>query len=130
MATSTSEDVPPLNTRDSFISEHDGDFDIDTTVQMSGMLWKKPFGGKKKQKWQKRCVVSLIILVMRRLRVPFLKVLCCKGRISALLCRVGGKILPEEQPLQHTSKGVNIIMAAISLQTLFILSFYTQAMAA
>ena len=55
MATPARDPSPThLSSRDSFVSENDGDFDIDTNVQMSGMLWKKPFGGKKKQKWQRR----------------------------------------------------------------------------
>lgn len=47
---------PVLNPRGSILSEA-GSFDIgDTKVQMSGMLVKKPFGGKKGKKgsWQKR----------------------------------------------------------------------------
>ncbi len=123
MATS-SEDVPPLNPRDSFISEHDGDFDIDTTVQMSGMLWKKPFGGKKKHKWQKRCVVSLNTCYAVFMSSA-LKVLCCKGRISALLCRVGGEIFPEEQSLQHTSQGVNILAAIKSASSFHLVILYS-----
>lgn len=50
------ESPPPISHRDSILSEHDGEFDIDTNIQCSGMLWKKPFGGKKKQKWQRRYV--------------------------------------------------------------------------
>jgi len=49
------DDSLPGNNRESVLSEHDGEFDVgDTKVQMSGMLMKKPFGSKKKQKWQKR----------------------------------------------------------------------------
>ena len=50
---------PSGSPRNSFISEY-GSFDIgDTKVQMSGLLVKKPFGGKKGKKgsWQKRYVI-------------------------------------------------------------------------
>lgn len=37
------------------------DFDIDTRVQMAGLLYKKPFGHKA-NKWQRRWVAALICL--------------------------------------------------------------------
>lgn len=56
MATSGSRSPTPTQ-RDSTVGSEFGSFDIgDTQVQMSGMLVKKPFGGKKGKKgsWQKR----------------------------------------------------------------------------
>lgn len=57
---------PSTSPRNSFISEH-GSFNIgDTKVQMSGMLVKKPFGGKKGKKggWQKRQVMSQYLQII------------------------------------------------------------------
>ncbi|XP_019853711.1 PREDICTED: pleckstrin homology domain-containing family D member 1-like isoform X2 [Amphimedon queenslandica] len=51
---------PTSSPRNSFVSEF-GSFDIgDTKVQMSGILVKKPFGGKKGKKgsWQKRFFIA------------------------------------------------------------------------